>query len=188
MRRNTPPSIACILLDSVLPLSSRDAILGDLIEEHALKADGGSSLEASRWFWSQTCRSLAWFSLREGWGWNLASAVAVCGGMAVLKICADFAIAKLFQPREMTQVVLAPILFLAATVAAGCVTVRVRPAAIVFLSLLVLITVGGLIAINDCTTPVAWWYQFGFLTLGPASVFVTPVVANRLKGLTKAKQ
>jgi hypothetical protein len=58
----------------------------------------------------------------------------------------------------------------------------------VFLSLLVLITVGGLIAINDCTTPVAWWYQFGFLTLGPASVFVTPVVANRLKGLTKAKQ
>lgn len=70
MTRHLPPAIARLLLESLLPLDSRDAILGDLIEEYAFKATTKSRFEASRWFWSQTCRSvpiLAWSSLRITW-------------------------------------------------------------------------------------------------------------------------
>jgi hypothetical protein len=184
MTRHSPPAIACLLLDSVLLPHSRDEILGDLIEEHALRADAKSGFEASRWFWSQTCRSLAWSSLGGGWVWNLATAIAVCVVTAALKIGADFAIARLFQPREMTQVVLAPILFIAATTVAGCVAVDVRRGAMVFLSLIVFVAVGVLIALNVCTIPVPWWYKFSFLTIGPASVFAAPIIRHSLKGLT----
>lgn len=187
MTRHSPPSIACLLLDSVLPVSSRDAILGDLTEEYAVRADTKSGFEASRWFWSQTCRSLASLSLRDGWVLNLTSAIAMCVMMAALKTGADAAISRVFHPTEMTRVVLAPIVFLAATAAAGCVTVRVRPGATVILSLLVFITVGVLIAVNVCTIRIPWWYQFGFLTLGPASVLVAPVIGNGLKGPRTAR-
>jgi hypothetical protein len=177
-----------LLLDSVLLPRSRDEILGDLIEEHALRADAKSGFEASCWFWSQTCRSLAWSSLADGWGWNLATAIAVYVGTAALKIGAEFAIARLFQPREMTQVVVAPILFLAATTVASCVAAGVRRGATVFLSLLVFIAVGVLIALNVCTIPVPWWYKFGFLTIGPASVFAAPVIRKSLRGLNNLER
>jgi hypothetical protein len=42
--------------------------------------------------------------------------------------------------------------------------------------LMVMITVAIAIDLEVCPIPVPWWYQFGFLTLGPLSVLVTPAV------------
>jgi hypothetical protein len=33
---------------------------------------------------------------------------------------------------------------------------------------------------------VPWWYQFGFLTLGPLAVIITPTLFGRLKQLGAA--
>jgi uncharacterized membrane protein len=47
--------------------------------------------------------------------------------------------------------------------------------------LIVVITVAVLMELKVCTIPVPWWYQFGFLTLGPLVVIITPTLFGRLK-------
>lgn len=181
MSHRSPASLTCLLLELVLPARYRDAILGDLIEEHAVLTKSSSPFAASCWFWSQICRSmpfLAWLCLRDGWLVNLCIAITVFAGVAAFKVAVDLAISKLFSPEPMTHVVLAPILFLSATTMAGCITARLRRGATVCLALIVVLTVVALMALNRCTIPVPWWYQFGFLTLGPLSVLVAPMLVR----------
>jgi hypothetical protein len=104
--------------------------------------------------------------------------VYICMGM--LKVAADLAIYKLVAPQQWTQVVLAPIVFLTATAIGGCVAARIRRGAMSFLALMVMITVAILIEVKVCAIPVPWWYQFGFLTLGPLTVLLAPTIIGVL--------
>ena len=54
MRRCSPPTFACWLLESLLPDPYREAALGDLIEEYALRIESTSRFTASRWFWESS--------------------------------------------------------------------------------------------------------------------------------------
>ncbi len=180
MKRKSPPAFACWLLESVIPVPYREAILGDLIEEYTLRAESASPFTASGWFWGQACRSapsMVWSWLRS-WDWLISMSIAmgVYFVMGTLKLAADLAISKLVAPRPMTEVVLAPVVFLATTAISGCIAARIRPGATIFLALMAMITVAVSIALKVCTIPVPWWYQFGFLTLGPLSVLLTPAV------------
>jgi hypothetical protein len=180
MRRNSPPPFACWFLESVVPAPYREAMLGDLIEEYALRAESDSPLSASRWFWSQACRSIpsmvrSWLRSRD-WLISMSIAIGVYIAMGTLKLAADLAISKFVAPRPMTEVVLAPVVFLITTSISGCIAARIRPGATIFLALMAMITVAVSIALEVCRIPVPWWYQFGFLTLGPLSVLLTPAV------------
>jgi hypothetical protein len=189
MTRNSPPAFACWLLESVAPAPYREAMLGDLVEEYTLRAEAASPIAASRWFWSQACRSIPSMvgsSLRnqlrgQDWLVSMSIAMGVYVVMATLKLAADLAISKFVAPRPMTEVVLAPVVFLAATSVGGFVAARIRPGATIFLALMAMITVAVSIALKVCTIPVPWWYQFGFLTLGPLSVLLTPAVFGTSK-------
>ena len=185
MKTCSPPTFACWLLESVLPDPYREAILGDLIEEYTLRIESTSRFTASRWFWSQTCRSvpsMVWSSLRSG---NCFMTVSIAMGvyilMGTLKFAADLMISKVVSPDQATRVILAPIVFLTTTAIGGCVAARIRRGATIFLALMVTITVAILIDLKVCSMPVPWWYQFGFLTLGPLAVIITPALFGRLK-------
>lgn len=182
MRRTSPPAFASWFLDSVVPVPYREALLGDLIEEYTLRAESASPLTASRWFWSQACRSVpsvVWSSLRSG-GWLISMSIAmgVYIAMGMLKFAADLTISKLLAPEQATYVVLAPVVFLTTSAIGGCVASRIRRGATIFLALIVMITVAVLIDLKICTIPVPWWYQFGFLTLGPLSVLMAPAIVG----------
>jgi len=185
MRHNSPPAFACWVLESALPVPLREAILGDLIEEYALRAESASPLAASRWLWSQTCRSvptMAWSSLRgRDCLISLCIAMGVYIAVGALKLAADLTISRLVAPQQATYVVLAPVVFLTASAIGGCVAARIRRGATKFLALIVMTTVLVLIDIKVCTIPVPWWYQFGFLTLGPVTVLLTPAIFGVLK-------
>ncbi len=180
MRRNSPPAFACWLLGFVAPVPYREAMLGDLIEEYTLRAESASPLAASRWFWSQAFRSvpsMVWSSLRSrDWLISMSIAIGVYVIVGTLKLAADLTISKVVAPRPTTEVVLAPVVFLAFTSIGGCIAARIRRGATIFLALIVMITVAVSIAAKVCAIPVPWWYQFGFLTLGPLSVLLTPAV------------
>lgn len=185
MSRSSPLPFACWLFESVLPGPYREAMLGDLVEEYTLRIDSTSSFTASIWFWSQACRSVPSMirsSLRSR---NCFISLSVATGVylfiEMLKFAADFTISKLFAPGQSAHVVLAPIVFLLANAIGGCVAARIRRGAPTFLALLVTITVAVLIDLKGCSIPVPWWYQFGFLTLGPLSVLVAPALLGRLK-------
>jgi hypothetical protein len=182
MRRTSPPAFACWFLDSVVPVPYRDALLGDLIEEYALRVESASPLTASRWFWSQAWRSVAslvWSSLSSGeWLISMSIAMGVYIAMGMLKFAADVAISKLLAPEQATYVVLAPVVFLTASAIGGWVVSRIRRGATIFLALIVMITVAVLIDLKVCAIPVPWWYQFGFLTLGPLAVLMAPAIVG----------
>ena len=182
MRRTSPPAFACWFLYSVVPVPYREALLGDLIEEYTLRAESASPLTASRWFWSQACRSVpsvVWSSLRSGdWLISMSIAMGVYIAMGMLKFAADLTISKLLAPEQATYVVLAPVVFLTTSAIGGCVVSRIRRGATIFLALIVMITVAVLIDLKICTIPVPWWYQFGFLTLGPLSVLMAPAIVG----------
>ncbi len=96
--------------------------------------------------------------------------------MGTLKFAADLMISKLAAPDQTTYIVLAPIVFLTTTAIGGCVAARIRRGATIYLALIVTITVAVLIDLKVCSVPVPWWYQFGFLTLGPLAVIITPAL------------
>lgn len=185
-----PLPFASWVIDYVLPIPYRDWMLGDLIEEYALLLESKSYSSASRWFWSQTSRSvphLAWFYLRSGrWVTSVSTAIAVYISMGMLKFAVDLMISKLLVPQPVTYVILAPIVFLATTVSGGLVAARLRRGAAIFLALFVLITVAGLIKLKVCTVPVPSWYQAVFLILGPLTVLIIPALLWRLKSRSES--
>ena len=180
MKRNSPPAFACWLLESVVPAPYREGMLGDLIEEYALRAESASSPDVMRWFWSQACRSvppMVWSSMRSRDGLiSMGIAMGVYIVMEVLEYGAHLAVSRLVAPQPSTYVLLAPVLFLAGSSIGGCVAARIRRGATIFLALMVMITVAISIDLKVCAIPVPWWYEFGFLTLGPLSVLLTPAV------------
>jgi hypothetical protein len=101
--------------------------------------------------------------------------------MGTLKFAADLMLSKLFSSQQMTHVILPPIVFLTTTAIGGCAAARLRRGATTFLALMVMITVAILIDLKVCSVAVPWWYQFGFLALGPLAVVVTPTLFERLK-------
>jgi len=185
MSRSSPPTFACWLLKTVVPTPYREAILGDLIEEYTLRTESTSRFSASRWFWSQTCRSvpsMVWSSLRSrNCLMSMSIAMSVYIVMEILAYAADLTISKWVAPQPTTHVILAPIIFLTTTAIGGCVAARFRPGATIVLALMVMITVAISIDLKVCTIPVPWWYEFGFLTLGPLAVIITPTLLGRLK-------
>jgi hypothetical protein len=185
MRRSSPPILACWLLESVLSDNYREAVLGDLTEEYSLRIESTSRFTASRWFWSQACRSVpptVWSSLRSrDCLVSISVAIGVYVLIGTLKFAADWTISKLVAPDQATYVVLAPIVFLATSAIGGCVVARIRRGAAIFLALILMITVAVLIKAQVCSIPVPWWYQFGFLALGPLAVIIPPAVFGRLK-------
>ncbi|MGO9517262.1 MAG: hypothetical protein ACLPND_09480 [Candidatus Korobacteraceae bacterium] len=100
--------------------------------------------------------------------------------MAMLKLAVDLSISKLVAPQQATQVVLAPVVFFSAAAIGGCVAARVGRGAMIFLALMVMITVAVSIERKVCTIPVPWWYELGFLTLGPLAVLITPALIGVL--------
>jgi hypothetical protein len=191
MKCSLPPAFACKLFESVLPGPYREAMFGDLLEEYALRAESASSFRASRWFWSQLFRSLPsmiWTAFRCGnWRINLSTALGVYVLMGILKFAADWMISPFVASDKTTQVILAPIVFLAITATGGCVVARLRRSSTIFLALIVMITVAVLINLRVCEIPVPWWYQFGFLTLGPLAVLMTPALFGSLNAGTEGR-
>ena len=57
MRR--PPRLLTWLLDRTAPARDREALVGDLVEEHALIASTAGAGGAARWYWNQALFSLA---------------------------------------------------------------------------------------------------------------------------------
>lgn len=163
-------------------------MLGDLLEEYALRAESGSPLAARSWFWSQACRSvlpMLWSTLRsENWLRSTGVAMGVYVAMGMLKFAADFLLVKFADPGPTTRIVLAPIVFLTAAAIGGYITARIRREATACLAMMVMITVAALMAAKVCSIPVPWWYPVGFLTLGPLAVLLTPALFRSLRPAT----
>lgn len=123
------------------PRTYRDAILGDLAEERAIRSVSNTAASASTWYWRQLVKSvvpLFWTSLLRG-GWLGASLVSVCAyfGGALLESAVDYSVASVLGggPHWLISVF---IVVSTITLAAYCAA-RLRPRANVFLGFIILV-------------------------------------------------
>jgi hypothetical protein len=177
-----PPAVACWILESLVPSSSPNAVVGDLIEEYAYRAADDSST-ATWWLWSQTIRSVPFLlasAIRIGWLVNIRIAFITYALMAVLKVgIADFL--SHWVRQTSTWLLLAPLTFVIVNAVGGLVIARIRRPAAVALSAMVMLTVAVMSVGGFCPIPVPWWYQFGFFAVAPLAILIPPAVrASRI--------
>src|SRR5262245_61455952 len=102
MNASAPAHVAIWLLERLLPDGDRDAIVGDLIEESALRARVSTRTTAAWWCWGQVARSipqLLWTGLRRRhWIGPLGVAVAVYVAAGAIESLGVAAISRAVGP------------------------------------------------------------------------------------------
>jgi hypothetical protein len=166
--RQLPPRSATWLLGCLLSEADRDAVIGDLIEEHELRRSL-SSPRVSWWYWSQVWRSvlpLLWIAARrERWPGILGAAIAAYALVTIVESAATIAVQRLLVPEAFVQVLINLIVGLSAMVMGGYVAARIRRGAAAVLAIIIAVVVVGLMTTNSGSVPL--WYQVGFLVFGP---------------------
>jgi hypothetical protein len=164
MRRHQPPRIACWLLGRFVSERDREAVMGDLAEEYALRARS-----ASLWYWGQVYRSIppmVWCSVRRGhWLSTLSVAMGAYIAAGAVEFAADLAISRWVAPGAPAHAVLGLIAGLATMALGGYIAAWIRPGAATALAGVVMISVAVLMVTKTGAVPL--WYQLAFLIAGP---------------------
>lgn len=169
MNPGTPPRIAIRLLESLLPEEDRDAVVGDLIEESALRARASTRATATWWCWGQVARSIPpvlWTDLRRGhWFRTLGVAIVAYVAASVLESVGVALILELLHPDPHLAIVVSVIVGLATMVLGGYVAASIRQGAAPALAAIILVVVAVLIVTMPNSAPL--WYGLTFLIAGP---------------------
>ena len=179
----SPPRLPAWLLARLLPGRELEYVVGDLVEEYALRSRRASTLQVKSWYTMQICRSIApllWASIaREGW----LSTVGIAGAAWVAASAAEALGIALLQ----FVLVATSVGFTVASVAIGIATIaiggyvagRIRPASPAVMAAIVLVAVLGLMITASGTAPL--WYALVFLVGGPLAALGGGVVAAAMR-------
>jgi hypothetical protein len=163
------PRVATWLLGCLLPPRDREAVLGDLIEEYAIRAGSPPLSTVARWYWWQVSRSIPqilWSSIRrEGLLSTLGVAFGAYIAAGLLEFAGVAAISKLLGPNAGPFAVLNVVIGLATMVLGGYVAAWIRPGAASALAGMVMIAVVILMVTMSDSAPL--WYGLTFLIVGP---------------------
>lgn len=178
MNNRSDLTVPAWLLHRLAPKHDREAILGDLAEEQALRSESDSAETVSRWLTLQQLASLpplAWTSLsRSAWARTLAVGFGAYIIGAALCLTIDQAFLFLLGPGPRwlpgAGIVLANVALVA------YVAARIRPAASVLLACVIFA--------DYCTQllgePMApTWYIVTILVFGPLVAIISGRVAAR---------
>lgn len=170
MKREAAPPLAAWLLGILLSQEDRDAVLGDLEEEYALRRRVVSAAGGRAWYWSQVCRSIfpvLRLSARRGrWASTLAVALGAYVAVGLIESSAVAVLARVLRLNARADVVLNLIVGLVTIALAGHVAARIRPGAAHALAAVMIIGVAVMMVV---VTPgsVPLWYALAFLVGAP---------------------
>ncbi len=164
-----PPRVAIWLIQRLVPEAERDAMVGDLIEESALRARASTRIATAWWCWGQIARSIPvvlWSNLRRRhWLGTLGVAVAAYVSAGVIEFVSTAAISRMFRPDARLATVLSVVIGLATMALGGYVATSIRQGAALVLAGIILIVVGVLFVTMPNSAPL--WYGLTFLIAGP---------------------
>lgn len=181
--------VAVWLLECLLPEEDRDAVIGDLIEESALRARTSTRASVTWWCWGQVARSISrvlWSGLRRGnWLRTLGVASAVYVAASALEALSVGLLSRLLLPHSPVTTVLNAIVGLATMVLGGYVADSIRQGAAPALAAVILIVV-LLLFVTMSSTSAPLWYGLTFLIAGPLAALTGGrlSVARRIRRAT----
>jgi hypothetical protein len=166
--RGTPPRSATWLLGVLLSEADKDAVIGDLIEEHALR-HSQSGRRGSWWYWSQVARSVLpffWIAIRrERWLGILGAAITAYLLATIIESAATIEISRLFTANALPQERMGLLIGLSAMALGGYTAAWIRRGAAAALAVIIALMVVALMVTMSESVPL--WSQLGFLVFGP---------------------
>jgi hypothetical protein len=176
---SAPPRLPAWLLSAIIGADDHDAIVGDLWEEHALRAQVARD-DAAHWFWSQTIRSVPSLLKRRAHRSRWLSTMAIATA-AYLMVGTLNAIGMVLAERVLSAAP-APhprmaVIGLTAIAIGAHLAARVRTAAGYLLGVLVVAVAVVLQLFALDSSPV--WYRLTFLVVGPMAAYAGAKVAGR---------
>jgi hypothetical protein len=160
--------LAARVVSRLAPLNCREALLGDLTEEYALRAKTGSPSAACWWCVRQlgaSTRSLLWFSLTET-AWLSTFGVALLAFLAAGET--QFLIRqRLSNSFPGTHTGLGVLLFIPAVALIGYFAEGLRRRSAVVLGLMMLASIIPMTFGSGASSPL--WVQIAWLLIGPAA-------------------
>jgi hypothetical protein len=163
------PRVAKWLLERLLPERDRNTIVGDLIEESALRARASTRIATAWWCWGQVARSIPlglWSDFRRRhWLGTLGVAIAAYVSASVIEFVSTAVISRMFRPDARLATVLSVIVGLVTMALGGYVAAAIRQGAAPVLAAIILIVVGVLFVTMPNSAP--FWYGLTFLIAGP---------------------
>jgi hypothetical protein len=165
--------VATWLLSQVVPEGERESLVGDLIEEYALRANAASSSAALKWYLRQVCTSappLLWARLRRAsWISTLGVALLAYFAVGVVEFIVNWGLS--ISPGIGTVAYRPLGLFITCpfVVLIGYFAARVRRRAAIALGAMMLLVVTAMtLGTSESLPP---WYRIAFFIVGPAAAF-----------------
>jgi hypothetical protein len=172
--RNSSRHLATWVLACFVPENERDALIGDLAEEYALRSRTASSSSALKWYLRQVCASvppLLWAGLRRPmWLATFCLALAAYIAVGVVEFFVHWMISDPYNPLSM--VITFPLVVLI-----GYCAARFRRRAPAVLAVMMLAAVTVMTVSTTETAPL--WYRITYFFLGPAAVFIGRALHHR---------
>jgi hypothetical protein len=158
----------------LVPANEREALLGDLAEEYALRAQGASCAAAFRWYLRQVCVSappLLWVRVaRAAWPGTVGVALLAYVAVAVVEITVNWAIAHLSAVGAAAYNPLGMALTFPMVVLIGYFAAGYRRSAAIVLAVMMLLAVS--VMTLTTTEHVPFWYRVAYFLVGPAAAFI----------------
>jgi hypothetical protein len=172
------PRSAIRILRWLLSERDREALIGDLVEECALRS-AEPAQDSCRWCWEQVGRSvlplLQARIRRRGWPGKLGAAAAAYVVVAPLVVASDVVALELSGGQPAVQAWISFLAFVAALMLGGCLATSIRRGAAAPLAAIVMVM--SALWLAQMPDRPSIWYQLGLLLAGPSSA----VAGGRLR-------
>jgi hypothetical protein len=173
MRRSPTIHVAIWILSRLVPKGERDALVGDLMEEHALRVALTSSSAALRWCLRQVCASappLLWARLRRAaWIATFGVALLAYSAVVVVELIVNRAIPS-SSAASATNMLLGLLIPFPLVVLIAYFAARLSPRAPIVLGAIMLLMVTLMTLTSAERIPA--WYRIAYFLVGPAAAFI----------------
>jgi hypothetical protein len=174
MMRHGALQVATWAFSWLAPRGQREALLGDLAEEYALRANAASAAAARSWYLRQLCTSappLLWSRVaRAAWLATLGVALSAYLAVGVVELLVNRAIATTSATGAVAYNPLGMFITFPLVVLIGYFAARLRRRAVLVLAALMLISVTAMTLWATESAPT--WYRIAYFLVGPAATFI----------------
>jgi|SRR5215469_2027899 len=174
--RHRALQLAMWILARLVPEGDRLPLVGDLVEEYALRAKEASSPTALRWCLQQVCASvppLLWARLaRAGWIPMVGVALLAYIAVGVVELAVNWTISRSAAYNPLGMLVTFPIVVLI-----GYFAARFRRGAAIVLGVMMLVSVTVMTLTSPEILPLG--YRIAYFFVGPLAVFIGTALHSR---------
>jgi hypothetical protein len=172
--------VATWAISALAPRSQREALLGDLAEEYALRVNTASAAAACKWYLRQVGASAApllWTRLTRT-AWLATLGVALCAYLAVgvVELIVNWAIAYSSANGPVAYAPLGLITTFPMVVLIGYFAARFRRHAPIVLGAIMLLNVTAMTLWSTETMP--RWYRIAYFVAGPAATLISSALRS----------